>query len=137
MERQMKRRIYRAFTGILAFLPVFALSGCSSEETIVEITRAETKNIDPWAYLVDTSISKNGTMQAFAGSAAKLLITIGIMGIVFSILHLIIRLLFGGGNAKMKSEAKDEVIFKSVIAVMLFSIPFWLGIIKMISDLLV
>ena len=42
-----------------------------------------------------------------------------------------------GCNAKMKSEAKDEVIFKSVIAVMLFSIPFWLGIIKMISDLLV
>lgn len=133
----MKRRLHKAFTGTLIFLPAFVLSGCSSEETIVEITRAETKNIDPWAYLVDTSISTNGTMQAFAGSAAKLLITIGIMGIVFSILYLIIRLLFGSGNAKVKSEAKDEVIFKSVIAVMLFSIPFWLGIIKMISDLLV
>lgn len=133
----MKKRIHRAFTSIAAFLPVFVLAGCSSEETIVEITRAETKNIDPWTYLADTSISTNSTIRIFAGSAAKLLITIGIMGIVFSILYLVIRLLFGGSNAKMKSEVKEEVIFKSIIAVMLFSIPFWLGIIKMISDLLV
>lgn len=133
----MKKRIHRAVLGMGLFLPAVVLSGCSSEETKVGITRAETKNIDPWTYLMDTSVSANKTIKAFAGSAASLLITIGVMGIVFSFLYLVIRLLFGGSNAKVKSQIKEEVVFKSVVAVMLFSIPFWLGIIKMISDLLV
>ncbi len=133
----MEKRTHKAFQGMIAFLPAFILMGCTEKHGTIEIGQAETKNIDPWAYLMDTSVSTNGTIQAFAGSAAKLLITLGVMGIVFSILYLSIRLLFGGSSTKVKSEAKEEVIFKSVIAIMLFSIPFWLGIIKMLSDLLV
>lgn len=132
----MKNRMRRAIKCIPIFLPALVLSGCS-EETAQELARTETKNIDPWTYLTNTAVSTNSTLREFAGSAAGLLITIGVMGIVFSILYLLIRLLFGGSNAKVKSEIKDEVIFKSVVAIMLFSIPFWLGIIKLVSDLLV
>lgn len=133
----MKKRTHRALRIIGIFLPVFVLSGCSSEKTMMEITQAETKNIDPWVYLTDTSISANSTIKAFAGSAASVLITIGVMGIVFSILYLVVRLLFGGSSAKMRSQMKEEMIFKSVVAVMLFSVPFWLGLMKMLGDLLV
>ena len=132
----MKNRMRRFIKCIPIFLPVFVISGCS-EETVQELARTETKNIDPWTYLTNTDISTNSTLREFASSASGLMITIGVMGIVFSIFYLIIRLLFGGSSAKVKSEIKDEVIFKSVVAIMLFSIPFWLGIIKLISDLLV
>lgn len=132
----MGNRLRKTVKCIPICLPIFILSGCS-EETVQELARTETKNIDPWTYLTDTSITTNSTLREFAGSAAGLLITIGVMGIVFSILYMILRLLFGGSRAKVKSEIKGEVVFKSVVAIMLFSVPFWLGIIKLISDLLV
>ncbi len=132
----MKKNLQRIWIWFLCCLSFPLLGGCT-KKTEQELARVETKNIDPWGYLTDTSISQSSTVRSFAGSAAGLFITIGVMGIVFSILYLILRLLFGGSSAKVKNELKEEVVFKSVIAVMLFSIPFWLGIIKMFSDLLV
>lgn len=132
----MKDSLIRKQAGCLAFWAAVLLSGCT-KKTELELARAETKNIDPWVYLSDTSISTNGTVKEFAGSAAGLMVTVGVMGIAFSIFYLVLRLFFGGSRAKVKNELKEEILFKSVISIMLFSIPFWLGLVKMISDLLV
>ena len=120
---------------LLTILPAMILSGCGKEQA-EELAQVETKNIDPWVYLSNNSISVNSAIRNFASSAAGLLITLGVIGIVFSIMYLVIRLLFSGGNVRTKSEAKEEIIFKSVIGIMLFSVSFWLGIIKLLSDLL-
>lgn len=120
---------------VLGFLPV-VLSGCGKSIKIGNGQYVEPKDIDPWDYLGDTSITDITAIRDFASSAAGLLVTVGIIGIVFSIFYMIIRLLFSQNSARLKSEIKEEVIFKSVIAIMLFSIPFWLGVVKMVSDFL-
>lgn len=36
----------------------------------------------------------------------------------------------------MKNEIKEEALLKEVIAIMLFSIPLWLGVCKLVGDML-
>ena len=116
----------------------FTLTACGDGQQggLYDFSGVEPKNIDPWAYLKDTALSSNRQILNFASSASTLAITIGIMGIVFSMLFMVIRLLFSG-NTKVKSEVKEEAVLKGLIAIMLFSIPIWLGVCKLVAEMLV
>ena len=129
----------RARAALLSVVLVcsFALAGCGDESNgLYDFAGKEPKEIDPWVYLQDTALSSSEQILSFASSASRLGTTIGVMGIVFSILFMVIRVLFAG-SAKTKSEIKEEALIKGLIAIMLFSIPLWLGICKLLSEVLV
>jgi len=111
--------------------------GCSeSSGDAFDFSGVEPKDINPWTYVEDTSISVDPTLRGVAASASELGITIGIIGIVFSIFYMIIRIFFTK-SAQAKEEIKREAVLKGLIGIMLFSIPFWLGLFKYFSELLV
>ena len=95
-----------------AFLCVLLLTGCGDDgESIYNFSGVEPKEIDPWVYLQDTALSSNTQILGFASSASRLGITVGVAGIVFSILYMAIRIFFcperesqggnqGGGHDK-------------------------------------
>lgn len=123
---------------LLVFLLIFTLTGCGDDEEDdpFDFSGIEPKNLNPWTYVEDTSISMNSALTNLAASSAELGITIGIMGIVFSIFYMIIRICFTK-SAAAKEEVKQEAVMKGMVAVMLFSVPFWLGLFKYFSELLV
>ena len=114
------------------------LAGCGNEEggSIYNFSGVEPKEIDPWVYLQDTALSSSTQIRSFASSAGSLGITIGVMGIVFSIFYMAIRMFFST-SAAARNEVKEEALLKGLIAVMIFSIPLWLGICKLLGDALV
>lgn len=114
------------------------LSGCSSEteQSIYNFSNVEPKEIDPWTYLQDTAITSSAQIRSLSSSAYSLAITVGLIGIVCSILYMAIRLLFTQ-SVKTKSEVKEEAVLKGLIGIAIFSIPLWLSIFKMIGELLV
>lgn len=114
------------------------LTGCGNEEggSIYNFSGVEPKEIDPWVYLQDTALSSSTQIRSFASSAGSLGITIGVMGIVFSIFYMAIRMFFST-SAAARNEVKEEALLKGLIAVMIFSIPLWLGICKLLGDALV
>lgn len=113
------------------------LCGCSdSSGDAFDFSDIEPKDINPWTYVEDTSISVDPTLRGVAASASELGITVGIIGIVFSIFYMVIRIFFTK-SAQTKEEIKREAVLKGLIGIMLFSIPFWLGLFKYISELLV
>lgn len=135
-ERKRKG-VIRAVLLLVMMTCCVALTGCDGErDSIYDFAGVEPKEIDPWVYLKDTALSSSEQIINFASSASRLGITIGIIGIVFSILFIAIRILFAG-SAKTRSEIKEEAMMKGLIAIMLFSIPLWLGICKLLSEVLV
>lgn len=120
-----------------AFL-VPLLTGCANnaESSIYNFADVEPKDIDPWTYLQDTSITSSLQIRSLSSSSYSLAITVGVTGIVFSILYMAIRILFTR-NVKVKSEVKEEAVLKGLIAIALFSIPLWLSIFKMVGELLI
>lgn len=123
-----KKKMFLLSTYFL--LSTFLFSGCGKDNLIKE---KDPKVIDPWVYLKDTDISKDKNLLDFASSAGELGIIIGIMGIVFSILYMAIRIICTH-DAKKKEEIKQEAIIKGVIGILIFSITFWLGVIKSLGD---
>lgn len=138
MVREGKHQWYGRVRMIMPICLVLFLSGCSSdaENSIYNFADVEPKDIDPWTYLQDTSISSSLQIRSLSSSSYNLAITVGIMGIVFSILYMAIRILFSS-NAKKKSEVKEEAVLKGLIAIVLFSIPLWLSLFKLIGELLI
>ena len=114
------------------------LTGCGNEEggSIYNFSGVEPKEIDPWVYLQDTALSSSTQIRSFASSAGRLGITIGVMGIVLSIFYMAIRMFFFTSPAA-RNEVKEEALLKGLIAIMIFSIPLWLGICKLLGDALV
>ncbi len=133
-EKRKHRKIY--FLILLYCSSI--LTACGNEEngSIYNFSGAEPKEIDPWVYLQDTTLSSSAQIRSFASSAGSLGITIGVMGIVFSIFYMALRLLVSG-SVKTRSEVKEEALMKGLIAIMIFSIPLWLGICKLLGDALV
>lgn len=123
---------------LLLVLTVMSLSGCGDEDTEdpFDFSEVVTKDINPWDYVEDTSISMNGALTSLAASSSELGITIGIMGMVFSIFYMVIRISFSR-SAATKEEVKHEAVLKGLVGIMLFSIPFWLGLFKQFAELLV
>lgn len=121
---------------LLLSLLVFAGGCADSSGEAFDFSDIETKDINPWTYVEDTSISADPTLRGIAASASELGITIGIIGIVFSIFYMVIRIFFTK-SPQAKEEIKREAILKGVIGIMLFSIPFWLGMFKYFAELLV
>ncbi|WP_289768542.1 hypothetical protein [uncultured Acetatifactor sp.] len=135
-SRKRKDRSRRRFF-VLLLLCAVLLSACGDdEEDLYDFSGREPKEIDPWVYIQDTAISTSAEIRGFASSAGDLAVTVGVMGIVFSILYMCLRILFAG-NARARSEVKEEAVLKGLIAIMLFSIPLWLGLCKMVSEMLV
>lgn len=131
------RHIRKKVCAAVFFLCTLLLTGCGDEKkSIYDFTGVEPKEIDPWVYLQDTSLSSNTQILGFASSASRLGITIGVMGIVFSILYMAIRIFFAR-NAKVREEIKEEAMIKGMVAVMIFSVPFWLGIFKLAGEMLI
>lgn len=121
---------------LLVFM-VMSMSGCGDDtEDPFDFSDVVTKDINPWDYVQDTSISMNGALTGLAASSSELGITIGVMGIVFSIFYMVIRICISR-NAATKEEVKREAVLKGMVAIMLFSIPFWLGLFKQFAELLV
>lgn len=136
--RKNRRRGIKRCMMALA-LCTFLLAGCGDAgggESIYNFSGVEPKEIDPWVYLQDTALSSNQQILGFASSASRLGITIGIMGIVFSMLYMAIRIFFSR-SGKTKEEVKEEALIKGLVAIMIFSIPFWLGIFKLIGEALI
>lgn len=130
MKKNGKNRWFR-----ILLLGMVFLSGCGNQDGNYNFANIEPKDIDPWIYLADTSISANAAVRSIASSAAELAITIGIMGIAFSLIIMALRICFTK-NPAQREEIKQEGSLKAVIAIMLFSIPFWLGLLKKFSELL-
>lgn len=119
------------------FLCALLLTGCGDGgEGIYNFSNVEPKEIDPWVYLQDTALSSNKQIRGFASSAGRLGITVGVMGIVFSIMYMAIRIFFAR-NAKVREEIKEEAMIKGMVAIMIFSIPFWLGLFKLAGEMLI
>nr|WP_305182481.1 hypothetical protein [uncultured Schaedlerella sp.] len=129
----MKKKKRYAAAWLLLWICI--LSGCAKDGG-EEIFQGEPKDLDPWTYVEDTSISMNSALTNLAASSAELGITVGVMGITFSVFFMVLRICFTK-NAAVREEVKREAVMKGMIAVMLFSIPFWLGIFKYFSELLV
>lgn len=129
----MKKK--KRYAAAWLFLWICILSGCAKDGG-EEIFHGEPKDLDPWTYVEDTSISMNSALTNLAASSAELGITVGVMGITFSVFFMVLRICFTK-NAAVREEVKREAVMKGMIAVMLFSIPFWLGIFKYFSELLV
>lgn len=127
-------------TGFLFLLLAILLvsGGCAKKEEgdAFDFSGIEPKDLNPWTYVEDTSISMDGPLMNLAASSSELGLTVGIMGIVFSIFYMVIRICFTR-NAAAKEEVKREALMKGMIAIMLFSIPFWLEIFKQFSELLI
>lgn len=124
---------------ILVLVTVLMMTGCGGDgegEDPFDFTGVEPKDINPWTYVEDTSIYLNESLTDLAASASDLAMTVGIMGMVFSIIYIAVRLLFSR-NAARREEIRQEAIIKGMISVMLFSVPFWLGIFKQFSELLI
>lgn len=132
----MRKR--RAGFLLLLLVILFVAGGCAKKEEgdAFDFSGIEPKDLNPWTYVEDTSISMDGSLKNLAASSSELGITVGIMGIVFSIFYMVIRICFTR-NAAAKEEVKREALMKGVIAIMLFSIPFWLEIFKQFSELLI
>lgn len=134
----MKRHMKRLALLVIVCFGIF-ISGCASSgdtEGNYNFGNMEPKDIDPWVYIEDTSITENTVLLGFASSSGRLAITIGVLGITFSIFYMAIRLMFAR-NANAKEEIKQEIVLKCIIAIMIFSIPFWLGIMKEFSEVLI
>ena len=132
----MKKKLRFLF---LVLITVVMLTGCGGDdegEDPFDFSGAEPKDINPWTYLEDTSIYLNDSLTDLASSSSELVMTVGIMGMVFSIIYIAVRLLFSR-NAARREEIRQEAVIKGMIAVMLFSVPFWLGIFKQFSELLI
>lgn len=129
----MKKKKRYAVAWLLLWICI--LSGCVKDGG-EEIFHGEPKDLDPWTYVEDTSISMNSALTNLAASSAELGITVGVMGITFSVFFMVLRICFTK-NAAVREEVKREAVMKGMLAVMLFSIPFWLGIFKYFSELLV
>lgn len=129
----MKRK--KRYAAVILLFLLYILAGCAKEEG-EEVFNSEPKDIDPWVYVEDTSISMNSALTNLASSSAELGITVGIMGIAFSIFYMVLRISFTK-SAAAREEIKREAMLKGMIAVMLFSIPFWLGLFKYFSELFV
>ncbi len=129
----MKKK--KRYAAAWLLLWIYILSGCAKDGG-EEIFQGEPKDLDPWTYVEDTSISMNSALTNLAASSAELGITVGVMGITFSVFFMVLRICFTK-NAAVREEVKREAVMKGMIAVMLFSIPFWLGIFKYFSELLV
>lgn len=125
----MKKRKYVLLISYILLSTIF-FCGCGGEDDLI---KNDPKVIDPWVYLKDTSLSNDKILLDFASSAGELGIRIGIMGIVFSILYMAIRIIFTQ-NAAKKEEIKQEAMIKGVIGILIFSIPFWLGVMKTLGD---
>lgn len=137
MEKSKKVGGMRLKIVLILLFCTIMLAACGKEKEggLYDFEGVEPKEIDPWVYLQDTALSSNPQILGFASSAGGLAITIGVAGIVFSLLFMAIRLLFSG-SAKMKNEIKEEALLKGVIAIMLFSIPLWLGVCKLVGDMM-
>lgn len=138
MGKGKKTRAKRGKAALMALLCAITFTACGEEgqQSLYDFSGMEPKEIDPWVYLRDTALSSNQQILNFASSASRLAITIGVTGIVFSILFMAVRLLFSG-SAKTRSEVKEEALLKGLIAIMLFSIPLWLGVCKLVGEMLV
>ena len=124
---------------LLLFFLILVLTACGSEEDEADpfdFSGIEPKDLIPWTYVEDTSITLNGALRNLASSSAELGIVVGVVGIVFSIIYMAIRICFSK-SAAVREEIKREAFLKGMIAVMLFSIPFWLGLFKMFAELLI
>lgn len=132
-----KKRSIRKKSMAVLFLCALLLTGCGDDgESIYNFAGVEPKEIDPWVYLQDTALSSSAQILGFASSASRLGITVGVMGIVFSILYMAIRIILAR-NAKVREEIKEEAVLKGMVAVMIFSVPFWLGIFKLAGEMLI
>ena len=123
---------------LLLVITVLTLSGCGGdeEEDPFDFSGIEPKDINPWTYLEDTTIYLNGSLTDLAASSSELAMTVGIIGMVFSTFYIALRLMFSK-NAARREELRQEAVLKGLISVMLFSVPFWLGIFKQFSELLI
>lgn len=132
----MKKKFF--LLSVLLTMMLLTLSGCKNNDTEdpFNFSGKEPKDINPWTYVEDTSITINSVFRNLAASSSELGIVLGIMGIVFSIFYMVLRIFFSR-NAATKEEVKQEAILKGMIAIMLFSIPFWLGMFKQFAELLV
>ncbi len=129
----VRKKICTAAFSLCALL----LTGCGDDgESIYNFSGVEPKEIDPWVYLQDTALSSNTQILGFASSASRLGITVGVMGIIFSIMYMAIRIFFAR-NAKVREEIKEEAMIKGMVAIMIFSVPFWLGIFKLAGEMLI
>ncbi len=137
MKDNLKRK-QRGFWVMLLLILLAGAGGCAKEEgeNPFDFSEIEPKDLNPWTYVKDTSISASGPLTDLAASSSELGITVGIIGTVFSIFYMVIRICFTR-NAAAKEEVKREALLKGMIAIMLFSIPFWLELFKQFADLLV
>lgn len=132
----MKRK--RIIVLMLTWMLLFSLSGCGNKEegNPFDFSGIETKDLNPWNYMENMELSMSEPLKNLGASSAELGITIGIIGIIFSIFYMVLRICFSK-SAVIKEEVKQEAVLKGMIAIMLFSIPFWLGLFKMTAELLV
>lgn len=123
---------------MLTWMLLFSLSGCGNKEegNPFDFSGIETKDLNPWNYMENMELSMSEPLKNLGASSAELGITIGIIGIIFSIFYMVLRICFSK-SAVIKEEVKQEAVLKGMIAIMLFSIPFWLGLFKMTAELLV
>ncbi len=136
--RSMMKRKQRGLLLLLLLVLLAGAGGCAKEggEDPFDFSKIEPKDLNPWTYVEDTALSESGPLTDLAASSSELGITVGIMGIVFSVFYVVIRICFMR-SAAAKEDVKREALMKGMIAIMLFSIPFWLALFKQFADLLV
>ena len=83
-------------------------------------------NKDPFSY-INKGISGNSAVTGTVNSAYSLMMAIGVVGILITIVLTGIKLM--SSKPQKRAEALDELKWKAIIAIMLFSMPLLIGVI--------
>lgn len=79
---------------------------------------------NPFNYL-EFGISNNAALRATVNSGYNLLMTIGVIGLLLTFILIGIKLM--SSNPGKRAEALDDMKWKALIAIILFSIPTLIG----------
>ena len=100
---------------MLTWILLLSLSGCGNKEegNPFDFSGIETKDLNPWNYMENMELSMSEPLKNLGASSAELGITIGIIGIVFSIFYMVLRICFSK-SAAIKEEVKQELLFEEM-----------------------
>lgn len=102
------------------------------------IVYAEKKSIEknPFSYIKQNDLTTDSTLRETAVSFYELLMSIGIIGIMCTIIICSIKIMFPK-HGQTKADAKNHLLVKCAISIMIFAFTFIIGLANAIAKSLI
>lgn len=97
-------------------------------QTKIYLFFLDIKSTDPFSYIDSLGISKNSSLRGNAASLYRLFMTIGVTGLVITLLLCAVKLSLYK-NGKKKSEVKETIGLKLLISIGFFGFVFFAGLV--------